>query len=117
MKFMLLIYNNPAALPAGELEAIGRDVDTLIEELQGSGELIGGDGLADSSLAKTVRVRDGETATTDGPFLEAKEQLAGYLMVDVESLARATEIAARWPDARHGAMEVRAVMSAGAEDV
>jgi hypothetical protein len=55
-------------------------------------------------------VRDGAPAITDGPFIEAKEQFAGYLLVDCASLERATDIAARWPDARRFAMEVRQVL-------
>jgi hypothetical protein len=66
---------------------------------------------------RTVRVRDGATAVTDGPFIEAKEHFAGYLMVDCESEERAVEIAARWPDARYWAMEVRPVMSAGGTEM
>jgi hypothetical protein len=59
-----------------------------------------------------VRVRGAVPAVTDGPFAEAKEQLAGYLMVDCESPERAVEIAARWPDAKRWAMEVRPVHEA-----
>jgi hypothetical protein len=112
MKYMLLIYNNPATYEswseAARNELFG-DVDAIMAELTESGELVGGEGLADASTATTVRVRDGITAAT-------KEQLAGYLMVDCESEQRAVEIAARWPDARYFAMEVRAVMhTAGTE--
>jgi hypothetical protein len=61
-------------------------------------------------------VRDGVAVATDGPFVEAKEQLAGYLVADCDSEERAVEIAGRWPDARYFAMEVRAIMhTAGAE--
>jgi hypothetical protein len=60
-----------------------------------------------------VRVRGGVPAVTDGPFIEAKEQLVGYLMVDVKSEERALEIATRWPDARYWGMEVRAVLDVG----
>lgn len=113
MKYMLLIYNNPATYEswseAARNELFG-EVDAIMAELTESGELVGGEGLADASTATTVRVRDGITAATDGPFAEAKEQLAGYLTVDCESEQRAVEIAARWPDARYFAMEVRAVM-------
>jgi hypothetical protein len=85
-------------------------------ELNESGELVGGEALADASNAKTVRVRSGVPAVTDGPFAEAKEQLAGYLIVDCETTDRAVEIATRWPDARYFAMEVRPLMdTAGAE--
>jgi hypothetical protein len=120
MKYMLLIYNNPDALqsmPEGELNAIMEDVGSIMAELSESGELVGGEALAHPSQTKTVRVRDGAVATTDGPFVEAKEQFAGTLMIDVESEARAVEIAARWPDARYCAMEVRAVMHGSGGEV
>ena len=64
-----------------------------------------------------MRVRDGVVATTDGPFVEAKEQFAGTVLVDVEDEARAVEIAARWPDARLYAMEVRAIMHDASADL
>jgi hypothetical protein len=119
MKYMLLIYNNPATYESWSESAraeLFADVDAIMNELTESGELVGGEALADASTATTVRVRDGVTAATDGPYAEAKEQLAGYLTVDCESQQRAVEIAARWPDARHFAMEVRPVMNtAGTE--
>ena len=110
MRYMLLIYNNPATYEAwteDERSALFGDVDALMAELTESGELLGGEALLDAALAKTVRVRDGVPAVTDGPFVEAKEQFAGYLAVDCVSIDRAVEIAARWPDAKHFAMEVR----------
>jgi hypothetical protein len=113
MKYMLLIYNNPEylqSLPKEELDAIFNEVNTIMDELTKSGEWIGGEGLAHPAQAKTIRVRDGVPAVTDGPFLEAKEQFAGYCLFDCETLERATEIAARWPDARYAAVELRAVM-------
>jgi hypothetical protein len=113
MKYMLLIYNDPSAieaLPQEEKDDLFATVDRVMEELTASGELVGGEALAWASEAKTVRVRDGVVATTDGPYAEAKEQFAGYLAVDVESEERAVEIAAMWPDARWWGMEVRAVM-------
>jgi hypothetical protein len=113
MKYLLLIYNNPATYEAWSEEQRAElfgEVDVIMKELTETGELIGGQALADASNTKTVRVRDGVPATTDGPFAEAKEQLAGYLMVECENVERAVEIAARWPDARHFAMEVRPIM-------
>jgi hypothetical protein len=71
------------------------EVDALLKELTESGELVGTQALADPSNTKTVRVRDGVPAITDGPFAEAKEQLGDYLIVDCASPERATEIAAR----------------------
>ena len=94
MKYMLLIYQNPAnwqELPDRERDAIMSDAGAIVEELTASGELIGGEGLADSSLAKTVRVRDGVPAVTDGPFVEAKEHLAGYCLFECETPERAIE--------------------------
>jgi hypothetical protein len=116
---MLLIYNNPATYagwPEEQRAELFGEVDPIMKDLTESGELLGGEALADASTAKTVRVRDGVPTATDGPFAEAKEQLAGYLMVECETEERAVEIAARWPDARYFAMEVRAVMhTSGAE--
>lgn len=113
---MLLIYNNAAAfgeLSGDERQAIFDQVDVLMKELQETGEWVVGEGLADAAGAKTVKVRDGGTIVTDGPYLEAKEHLAGYLTVDVASEDRAVEIAARWPDASRWGMEVRAVVGGG----
>lgn len=113
MKYMLLIYNNPQTYEAWSEEERNRvfgEVDTLMKELTESGELVGGEALAEASQSKVVRVRDGIPAVTDGPFAEAKEQLAGYVMVDCSSMERAVEIAGRWPDARYFAMEVREVV-------
>lgn len=120
MKYMLLIYNNPAtyeAWPEQERAALFGEVEVIMKELTESGELISAEALADPSNTKTVRVRDGVPAVTDGPFAEAKEHLAGYLMVECESPERAVEIAARWPDARYFAMEVRPIMSQSGTDL
>ncbi|WP_188116194.1 YciI family protein [Salinispora cortesiana] len=110
---MLLIHNDPAAmqrLSKDEQEKIMADVGGIMKELTANRELIGGAALTDVSQSRTVRVVDGAVATTDGPFAEVKEHLAGYITVDVPSLERAIEIASRWPDARTGAMEVRPIL-------
>jgi hypothetical protein len=120
VKYMLLIYNNPAtyeALPEDERDALFAQVDKVLGELTESGELVDDAALADRSTAKTVRVRDGVPVATDGPFVEAKEQFAGYLMVDCETTERAVEIAASWPDAKYFAMEVRPVMDPGGAEM
>ncbi len=119
MKYMLLIYQNPttwAELPETERSAIADEATGIWKELAESGEWVGGDGLLDPSHTRTVRVRGGVPAVTDGPFVESKEQLAGYLIVDCETPERAVEIAERWPDARYWAMEVRPLMQAGGDD-
>lgn len=120
MKYILLIYNNPAflaAMPEDERNAVFGEVDAIMRELTESGELVGGEALADASQARTVRVRDGIPVVTDGPFVEAKEHLAGYLIVDCETPERPTDIAARWPDARYWAMEVRPLMDTAGEEM
>jgi hypothetical protein len=120
MKYLLLIYNNPAtyeSLPEDERNALFADVDRIMDELKESGEFVGGQALADPSQSKTVRVRDGVPAVTDGPYVEAKEQMGGYLIVDCETPERAVEIAARWPDAKYFAMEVRPIMDTAGADV
>lgn len=120
MKYMLLIYNNAAfleSMPEEDRNAVFAEAGSIIEELMASGEWIGGEALADVSQTKTVRVREGAPVVTDGPFIEAKEHFAGYLMVDCESTERALDIAARWPDARYWAMEVRPMMNGGGDDM
>jgi hypothetical protein len=113
VKYMLLIYVNPATLEAlseEERDAIFRDHDEFQKLTTESGELLGTKALADPPNTATVRVRDGVPVVTDGPYLEAKEHFAGYYLVDCESRQRAIELAALLPDAKYSAMEVRAVM-------
>jgi hypothetical protein len=119
MKYMLMIYSNPETVQAlGEdLNAVMAEVGELMAELTESGEWLGGEALADPVNAKTVRVRDGVPAVTDGPFVEAKEHLAGYCLLECDSLDRALEIAARWPDARFKGVELRPLMSGSAGEV
>lgn len=120
MKYVVLIYTNPAAwegLSKDELDALMGEFDAQTKELSESGELVGGSALADPSTAKTIRVRGGVPATTDGPFAEAKEHLAGYFVIDCESFDRAVEIAAADPNARLGAVEVRPIMDSVGEEM
>jgi hypothetical protein len=116
---MLLIYSNPETVQAlGEdLDAVMSEVGALVGELTKTGEWLGGEALADPVVAKTVRVHDGVPVVTDGPFVEAKEHLAGYCLLECESLERALEIAARWPDARFKGVELRPLMSGSADEV
>jgi hypothetical protein len=114
MKYMLLIYQNPAAMQAlseTEKQALMDDAGAVMDELVEAGEWVSGEALADPSRAKTVRVRDGVPAVTDGPFAEAKEQVVGVCIVDCETEDRVIEIATRWPDARYWGMEVRPLLT------
>ena len=120
MKYVALVYNNPGAFEAlspGERDELMSEADAYLKEFSESGELIGeGFALADASTGRTVRVRNGLPAVTDGPFAEAKEQLAGFYVLDAESPERAAEIVAHDPAARFWAVEVRPLMdTAGAE--
>jgi hypothetical protein len=120
VKYILLIYQNPATWETFSEEERNRvmaEVDEIMGELEQTGEWVGGEALADPSNTKTVRVREGIPAVTDGPFVEAKEQLVGYCIVECERPERAVEIAARWPDARYWAMEVRPLMEAAGEEM
>ena len=121
MKFIGLIHNNPAAwqaLSQEEREQHNADADVFLARLTESGELLGGAVvLAHPSNAKTVRVRNGVPAITDGPFAEGKEHLAGFYLLECEDLERATEIATGDPSARFFAVEVRPIMHMGGSDL
>lgn len=115
MKYLILIYSNPASREIWEgfsddQRAEGfRYYGALNEELAAAGELIVTEALADPSLTTRVSVRDGQVVTSDGPYAESKELLAGFYLLECESVARAVEIAARVPEAELGLVEVRPV--------
>ena len=123
MKYMILIQSNPQfperfdALTPDQRENFGRAHFALSDELAASGELIVSEALADPALAKRITSADGRTLSTDGPFAEAKEHLAGFYLVDCDSEARVLEIAARLPDAIWGLVEVRPVLDLGGADM
>jgi hypothetical protein len=116
MKYLIMVLSNPESaaalrrLSAEQGREFGRRHRALSEALADSGELIVSEGLDDHANAVRVRLRDGETMTTDGPFAEVKEQLAGFYLVECDSLARAVELAARVPDAAFTDVEVRPVL-------
>lgn len=121
MKYIVLIYNNPAAwqaLSQAERDQHNSDAEVYLERLVASGELLGGAVvLAHPSNARTVRVRNGVPAVTDGPFAEGKEHLAGYHLLECESMERAIAIVEGNPSARHFAVEVRPLMHMAGEDL
>jgi hypothetical protein len=113
MQYVVLIYSNPATwatLPAGEADRVFGVHNDLIEELTGSGELCNIYRLAHAGSARTVALRDGVPAVTDGPFGESKEVLASLWEIDVESQERALEIAGVLTP--HATVEVRPLMDA-----
>lgn len=109
MKYMLLIYGNEETwetLHAQGIEGVLDQHRVLSDELKASGELVDGVGLTTVN-ARVIRLQNGVAAVTDGPFTEAKEVLAGYYVVDCAGLDRATEIAARLPEAPYSPIEIR----------
>ena len=112
MKYMLLIYSSTAReefnqLPEDEQKAVYSE---YMEIAQAPG-VVGGDQLQPVETSTTVRVEDGRTLTTDGPFIETKEELGGYYLYEADDLDAAIELAARIPAARlGGAVEVRPVV-------
>jgi len=111
MQYMLLIHHEAEHLTSTELPQMMQEYMTFTQDLVKSGKFKGGDRLESSAGARTVRVRNGKTVTTDGPFAETKEQLGGYYIVEAKDLEEAVAIAARIPGARTGSIEVRAVAS------
>src|SRR4051794_29170467 len=98
MKYMLLIYSNPdAQMTPEEIQAEMNAYWGFEEEVRKSGVHVSGEGLHPISAATTVRVRDGKTLTTDGPFAETREHLGGYYLIDVPNLDEAIKWAAKIP--------------------
>jgi hypothetical protein len=110
-QYMLLIYGPIEGGPsAEEMQAEFPRWMDYTQSLQDSGVLVAGDALQPGDTATTVRVRDGETVLTDGPFAETKELLGGYYVLDVPDLDEALKWAAKMPNIRYGTVEVRPVM-------
>ncbi len=114
MRYLLTLYRDESLLTDASPEESQRRMDeytALSREWLDKGLMLSGEGLDPSSTATTVRVRDGEKLITDGPFVESKEQLGGFYVVDCGEIDEAIELAARIPTARlGGAVEVRPVV-------
>ncbi len=116
MKYLILIWSNPESRRlwegfSADERAEGLSAYTaLTESLAASGELIVTEALSDPSMTKRVTAREGQALTSDGPFAESKELLAGFYLIECESLERAVEVAARVPEAEFGLVEVRPCM-------
>ncbi len=110
MKYLLLMYADElkaSEIPPEELEAVAQDWYSLLKEAKAAGVLISNNGLSPVANATTVRIRDGKTLTTDGPFAETHEQLGGYFLVECNDLDEAIAWAAKIPTAKYGSIEVR----------
>ena len=117
MQYALLIYGAEPTEPPSD-EAIAAEMaayDAYTRHIAERGVMKGGEALHSSATATTVRVRDGRTLTTDGPFAETKEVLGGFYLVEAADLDEAIGYAAMIPGAQHGSVEVRPVMDFGAD--
>ena len=116
MRYMLLIYTNEAndanATPEDQAKMFA-EYNVFTEELTKRGAMKSGEALQPTGTATTVRVRNGKTATTDGPFAETKEQLGGYYVIDAKDLDGAIMAASMIPGAKVGSIEVRPIMEFG----
>ena len=113
MKYVLLIYADEQVFSTFTPEQQGQAFEQYNEYskwLEEQGLYLAGDALDRTDQATAVRVRDGRTGTTDGPFAETKEQLGGYYVIEAEDLDRAIEAAARCPGAQYGTIEVRPLL-------
>jgi hypothetical protein len=113
VKYLLMIYMNDAnwdTLSEDERNAVFAGHDAFGKLTRESGEFVHTAALSNPTQTRTVRVRDGVSAATDGPYIETKEYLAGYYVVECETVDRAVELAALIPDAKWTAIEVRPVM-------
>jgi hypothetical protein len=112
MNYLLLIYSQEGhwtSLPQDEQLRLMHEYNAFTDSIKKSGHWRAGEALQPTSTARSVRVRDGQVLSTDGPFAETKEQLGGFYWVDVKDQAEAEELAARIPGAKNGCIEVRPI--------
>ena len=107
MKYMLLIYMNENAMTEADREQCYKDSTALAHDLKANGQYLSANPLQPVATATSVRMREGKRLVTDGPFVETREQLGGYFLVDAKDLDAAISIAGRIPAARKGTVEIR----------
>jgi hypothetical protein len=110
MKYLLLIYMHEQAMTDDERAQCYVDSAQLCNEMQKRGQYLGANPLHPVATATSVRVREGKTVVTDGPFAETREQLGGYFLIDATDIDEAIKLASRIPGARKGTVEIRPVM-------
>ena len=117
MRYLALIYEEPTAGPSdpAELEAMLAEYGAFTRQTRERGGFEAGEALQPVTTATTVRVRDGQVLTTDGPFAETKEHLGGFYLLDCRDLDDAIELAARIPGARYGSVEIRPIWEMAGE--
>ncbi|MDB4959366.1 MAG: hypothetical protein JWO36_6935 [Myxococcales bacterium] len=113
MQYILLIYSPEKTMtdmPEADRQRLHGEYGKFTKDIRASGHFKAGDALQPTMTATTVRVREGKTAVTDGPFAETREQLGGFYLIDAKDLDEATKIAARIPSASFGSIEIRPVV-------
>ena len=119
MKYMLIIYGNQELWSSIDPADYAREIaafDAFNKKYYNSGELLGAYGVADAAATKLVRLADGQPAVTDGPYLETKEYLASWCLLDVENEERALAIAAELPSAKFSPVEVWPILHEASGD-
>ncbi|KFB68207.1 YciI family protein [Candidatus Accumulibacter vicinus] len=119
MKYLCLAYEAEATftrMPRAEWDAVREETLAYVQALRQSGHLVDARALRSASSAVTLKVRDGRLSVTDGPFIETKEQLGGFFLIEARDFDEAIQIAAQWPGARYGEIEVRPVEEGLPED-
>lgn len=112
MNYLALVYYQEQKIEAmtdTEWQALNQQCIRCVENLTEQGHFVAGQALQPSRQATTVRVRDGETLVSDGPFAETKEQLAGFYLLDARDLNEAIQLASKIPPAQLGSIEIRPV--------
>jgi hypothetical protein len=112
MQYLLLIYEDEKALQDRDEETrtkVFGEYNAFTQSVREAGQYVAADALQPTTTATSVRVRDGKTLTTDGPFAETKEQLGGFYLIEASDLDQAIATAARIPSARFGTIEVRPI--------
>lgn len=119
MKFLCMAYEEESklnALTQGEWAALRTETLKYVDELKKRGYLISAEPLQSVRTAATVRVRNGKVSITDGPFAETKETLGGFFLIEAKDINDAVQVAAKWPSARLGSIEVRPIDAGLRED-
>jgi hypothetical protein len=116
MQYLLMIYWNEqemAAMAPAERNTMTQEYAEFTKSIVQAGQMKGGERLRPVSTASTVRVRNGKTVITDGPFAETREQLGGFYLVEAKNLDEALSVASRIPGAKRGSIEVRPIWPLG----
>lgn len=119
MKYLCMAYEEESKLDAlsqSEWTALRAETLSYVDELKKGGYLIAAEPLQSVRTAATVRVRNGKTSITDGPFAETKETLGGFFLIEAIDMNEAIQVASRWPSARLGSIEVRPIEAGLKED-